>query len=202
MYISYAKLWGQLAEKKISKTELMSLSGISSRTLAKLSKNETVTTDTLLKICEVLECDIADIAEVQRSEAVPSFYEIFKKSAVQTGEDEYCRIYSMKYGDTDYVIKRTKKNANKNTVIYCENDSVVWEQIYPLGRSPLPVKTVISKRNFAEGGERAVFLVSGVPMGFVGLDERGFVSVRGKAKRQDDLYIMSYAALKRFVPKK
>ncbi len=202
MYICYDKLWRLISEKKISKTELAALTGLSSRTLAKLSKNETVTTDTLLKICVVLECDLSDIAEVSREKNIPSFYDVFKRSAVLFGEDEYCRIYKLEYMDIEYTIKRTKKNANKKTVIYCENDSVVWEQIYPLGRKPVSVKTVISKRNFSQNGERTIFLVSGTPMGFVGLDENGFVSVKGCSKHTDDLYIMSYAALKSFVPKK
>ena len=39
-------------------------SGISSSSLAKLSKDENVTTDVLLKVCWALDCDISDIAEV------------------------------------------------------------------------------------------------------------------------------------------
>lgn len=37
--------------------------GISSSSLAKLTKNENVTTKVLCKICKELECDVGDIME-------------------------------------------------------------------------------------------------------------------------------------------
>lgn len=61
--ISYDKLWKLLLEKHLNKTQMRKLSGISTATLAKLSKNETVTTDTLNNICKALQCDISDIME-------------------------------------------------------------------------------------------------------------------------------------------
>ena len=64
MYINYSKLWKLLIDKNMSKTELMEITGISSRVLAKLSKNETVTTDTIVRICSALNCDVCDIMTV------------------------------------------------------------------------------------------------------------------------------------------
>lgn len=61
--ISYNKLWKLLIDKGLTKTQFRELVGISTATLAKLSKNETVTTDTLDNICKKLQCDISDIAE-------------------------------------------------------------------------------------------------------------------------------------------
>lgn len=61
--ISYAKLFALLGYKKINKTELGKLAGISTATLSKLNKNEVVTTDTLNKICKALNCKIEDIVE-------------------------------------------------------------------------------------------------------------------------------------------
>lgn len=40
------------------------MAGISSATLAKMSKGESVTTDSLLKICVTLHCDVSDIMEI------------------------------------------------------------------------------------------------------------------------------------------
>jgi len=60
----YRKLWKLLIDKKMTKSELRKQSGISSVTLAKLGKDENVTTDVLLKICKVLECDITDIVSI------------------------------------------------------------------------------------------------------------------------------------------
>lgn len=64
MPVSYNKLWKLLIDKEMKKTDLRVAAGISSGTLAKLGKNESVTTDVLVRICHVLNCDIGDIVEV------------------------------------------------------------------------------------------------------------------------------------------
>jgi len=64
MRISYNKLWKLLIDKGWNKSDLRTHAGISSSSLAKLSKNENVTTIVLLKICKALQCDISDIVEV------------------------------------------------------------------------------------------------------------------------------------------
>ena len=61
--VSYKKLWKLLIDKGINKKKLMQLTGISSSSMAKLTKGENVTTDMLCKICEALECDFKDIME-------------------------------------------------------------------------------------------------------------------------------------------
>jgi DNA (cytosine-5)-methyltransferase 1 len=66
--MDYSKLWKLLIDKGMSKTDLLSLTGISSRVLAKLSKNETVTTDTLARICAALECNVGDIMDATKQE--------------------------------------------------------------------------------------------------------------------------------------
>lgn len=48
----------------MKKKDLCDIVGISHVSMAKLGKNENVTTDILVKICSALECDIGDIAEV------------------------------------------------------------------------------------------------------------------------------------------
>jgi len=64
MAISYKKLWKLLIDRDMKKKDLSRLACISHASIAKLSKNENVTTDVLLKICSALECDISDIMEV------------------------------------------------------------------------------------------------------------------------------------------
>ena len=61
--ISYNKLWKLLIDKGINKKQLMELTGVSSSSIAKLTKGENVTTDVLCKICKALNCDIKDIME-------------------------------------------------------------------------------------------------------------------------------------------
>ena len=64
MKVSYKKLWKLLIDKDLKKKDLCELSGVSSTSTAKMGRNENVNTDILVKICEALECDISDIAEV------------------------------------------------------------------------------------------------------------------------------------------
>lgn len=64
MSVSYNKLWKLLIDRNMKRTELRIAAGISSSTLAKLGKNESVTTDVLVRICETLNCDIGEIMEI------------------------------------------------------------------------------------------------------------------------------------------
>ena len=64
MGVSYNKLFKLLIDKNMKKTELIKLADISSSTLAKISKNETVSMDVILRICQVLKCNIGDIVEI------------------------------------------------------------------------------------------------------------------------------------------
>lgn len=67
MAISYNKLWKLLIDKNMNKQDLKRVSGVSTASIAKLGKGENITTDVLLKICEALNCDIADIMEIVES---------------------------------------------------------------------------------------------------------------------------------------
>jgi len=64
MAVSYKKLWHLLIDRDMKKQDLQKLSGLSPASMAKLSKGDTVTTDTLVKVCKALGCDISDIVEV------------------------------------------------------------------------------------------------------------------------------------------
>lgn len=64
MAVSYKKLWKLLIDKDMKKKDLRQATGMSTTSLAKLSKNENINTEILVKICKVLECDIGDIMEI------------------------------------------------------------------------------------------------------------------------------------------
>ena len=64
MAASYKKLWKLLIDRDMKKKDLRMLTGLSSSTIAKITKNEPVSTDVLVKICSVLQCDIGDIMEM------------------------------------------------------------------------------------------------------------------------------------------
>ena len=65
MTISYDKLWKLMIDKKINKTQLCEKARITTNAMAKLGRNETVQIETLAKICEVLECSVDDILEIE-----------------------------------------------------------------------------------------------------------------------------------------
>ena len=64
MAVSYNKLWKLLIDRKMKKKDLIVLSGVSKSTLAKMGNDEHVSTEMLAKICNALNVDIGDIAEM------------------------------------------------------------------------------------------------------------------------------------------
>ena len=64
MKTSYKKLWKLLIDRDMTKTQLREAAKISSSSLAKLGKDENVTTSFLAKICGVFNCDVSDIMEM------------------------------------------------------------------------------------------------------------------------------------------
>lgn len=69
MALSYNKLWKLLIDKGMTKTQMRLKADISTTTLAKLGKNETVSMEVLLRICKVLDCNVGDIMDVINEEA-------------------------------------------------------------------------------------------------------------------------------------
>ena len=65
MSIKYYKLFDVLTRRGLKKTDLLELAHISSPTLAKLSKGETVTTEVIDKICVALDIQPGDIMEYE-----------------------------------------------------------------------------------------------------------------------------------------
>ena len=68
MAVSYKKLWKLLIDRDMKKKDLCAAAGISHASVAKLGKNENVTTDVLVKICTALKCDISYIMEIIETE--------------------------------------------------------------------------------------------------------------------------------------
>lgn len=60
---SYEPLLDQLYKRKMTKTQLRIAIGINMNTLAKISKNEPISMNTLNKICSYLHCRIEDVIE-------------------------------------------------------------------------------------------------------------------------------------------
>ena len=65
MPFDYKKLWMLLLQKDMKKKDLEEQAGLSSATIAKLTKGETVTTEVLERICRALDCNVEDIMELK-----------------------------------------------------------------------------------------------------------------------------------------
>ena len=65
MSVCYKKLWKLLIDMDLNKTDLRNATGISSFTIAKMTRGDNVSTSILTRICEALKCDIGDIVGVQ-----------------------------------------------------------------------------------------------------------------------------------------
>lgn len=61
--ISYKKLWKQLIDEDMMKKDLQQKAGISWATMTKMSKGEVVSTEVLMKVCQVLHCNVGDIID-------------------------------------------------------------------------------------------------------------------------------------------
>ncbi|MGN0293264.1 MAG: helix-turn-helix domain-containing protein [Lachnospiraceae bacterium] len=68
MKISYKKLWKLLIDKDMMKKDLQQKVGISWATITKMSKGEAVSMEVLMKVCQVLHCNIGDIVDFVENE--------------------------------------------------------------------------------------------------------------------------------------
>lgn len=199
MYIDYSRLWKLLIDKNMSKTELMNLTGISSRVLAKLSKNETVTTDTIARICSALRCDVSDIMECVSEEKL-SIYGHYKKYGRCIDKNESCKTVVFDVRGQRYKLYVSNQSATRATRIFCRNNgTVVWEQQYAVGISPTVERTVLVKPE-READEIVMVIIKGKPDLISGLDEGIFRSSRGYLLGDSDVYVMSETAFKLFLP--
>ena len=64
MKVSYNKLWKLLIDKKMKKSELRDLAKMSPSTLAKMGKDEIISMGVIMRICDVLKCDVGDVMGV------------------------------------------------------------------------------------------------------------------------------------------
>jgi len=96
--ISYNKLWKLMIDHKMNKTQLRKEAGLSTNVIAKLSKDDSVSMDTLLRICSVLHCDIGDIVEVVE--------EVRQSSVIEyVGDDGYNHLQVAEKANGGYKSK-------------------------------------------------------------------------------------------------
>lgn len=68
MSVSYKRLWKLLIDKDLKKKDLQEMANLSSYTINKLNRGDNVNTDTLVKICKALNCQLEEIMEISLNE--------------------------------------------------------------------------------------------------------------------------------------
>lgn len=66
--ISFDPLWKKLIDLRLTKTELAEKAGISRGIITRMGKNEMVTLEAVVKICQALDCDVYDVLTVSLSD--------------------------------------------------------------------------------------------------------------------------------------
>lgn len=64
MAVSYKRLWKLLIDKDMKKRDLKEAAKLSPSLMSSLNQDNSVTVNTLSRICEVLNCRIEDIMEI------------------------------------------------------------------------------------------------------------------------------------------
>ena len=105
-----------------------------------------------------------------------SLYEKLKDGATLCSETEYVRVYQTTINNKQYEVIVTKKRANGHTVIHCQHNQIIWEQV--------PLFPRFAGQNYGEKttiyvavptkNSITIFVVRGRPDGFVGLDDGVF----------------------------
>lgn len=65
-YIDYSKLWDLLAKKGFNKSYLRE-KGLHPSTISKMVKNQNINTSEIIKVCDILNCDVKNICEYKKT---------------------------------------------------------------------------------------------------------------------------------------
>lgn len=138
MSFSYKKLWKLVIDRDLNKTQLRERVGISSATLAKLSKNEKVSLNAIAKICKALECDIGDIVEYVKEVKVDTktmnVIDLFSGAGGLSYGFEMAGFNVLLGIDNDEAALNTfKLNHNESKILKCDITSISYKSdIKPL----------------------------------------------------------------------
>lgn len=65
MGVNYKRLWKRLIDDEMEVSKLYTAAKIAPSTFSKMRKNEYVSLDVLVRICNELKCQLSDIIEVE-----------------------------------------------------------------------------------------------------------------------------------------
>ena len=66
---NYNPLWKMLIDRRMKKKDLQALTSLSANVITKMGRGESVTLETLAKICYALHCQLSDIVELDFQKA-------------------------------------------------------------------------------------------------------------------------------------
>lgn len=66
MGVTYKKLFKLMIDRNMKKKDLQRVAGISPASISKLAKDEYVSMEVMVKVCNALQVDIGDIMEIIR----------------------------------------------------------------------------------------------------------------------------------------
>lgn len=66
MHISYQPLWDTLKERGMRKEDLRLSAGLTTNMIANMGKGKNISMETLVRICETLNCGIMDVIELEQ----------------------------------------------------------------------------------------------------------------------------------------
>lgn len=64
MKITFKPLWKQLIDKGMMNKDLYAV--ISPTIVAKMGRDENITTEMILRVCKLLDCDISDVLQLEK----------------------------------------------------------------------------------------------------------------------------------------
>lgn len=138
------------------------------------------------------------------SKGSSSFYRSFKLSAVLVEEQPHLKVYSFEYAEQKYIVYQTKVRANCLTVIDCKENTIIFKKkpfnIYLIGEDTNVFRYIeefIVQNPALDKKTIKLFVISGLPHKFYGLDEGIFLSAR-KTPDVNHISVMSEKAFKGF----
>ena len=66
MHISYQPLWNTLKERGMRKEDLRLAAGLTTNMIAKMGKGKNISMETLVRICEALNCGIMNVIKLEQ----------------------------------------------------------------------------------------------------------------------------------------
>ena len=124
---NYNNLWKLLIEKGMTKTELRVKAEMSTSTLAKMGKNEVVSMNVIIKICEILDCNVSDVMTVDKISEQTSLYNLYniqeeRQQGKQLGELEKEERQVRQKCKNSLANFPNKKKARLRNRVFCLGD--------------------------------------------------------------------------------